>query len=275
MPFIQAFRCGLSHFDERPTMTAVKAAVKRVLPRRLVEEIQKQMSMRVVKRYEGLSTLDAFSKIYRDGTWRTEGDETTDYSSGSGSHHPSRVDPYVIEVARFLTTLGHKPDAVDLGCGDFHVGSRIAEFCGRYIACDIVPSLIEFNRAKFHDLDVEFRTLDISTDELPNGDVVFVRQVLQHLTNQQIAHIISELSEKYKYLVLTEHLPATPGFVANLDKTVGPHTRLSVGSGVVLTQAPFDLVPLEQSELCRVKDGDGVILTTLYKLRASDTDSGE
>ena len=39
------------------------------------------------------------------------------------------------------------------------------------------------------DLDVDFRVLDITSDEIPPGDVCFVRQVLQHLSNQSIINL--------------------------------------------------------------------------------------
>jgi hypothetical protein len=79
---------------------------------------------------------------------------------------------------------------VDLGCGDFNVGSQLRPYCSEYVACDIVQSLIERNKLKFADRGVEFRALDMASDPLPAGDVVFIRQVLQHMSNAQILALL-------------------------------------------------------------------------------------
>jgi hypothetical protein len=100
----------------------------------------------------------------------------------------------------------------------------------------VVPSLIDRNRRLFASLDVDFRVLDMTTDPLPPADVVFLRQVLQHLSNGQIHAVVSKITTAYRYLVLTEHLPALDTFTPNLDKAVGPQTRLNSGrppSGIV------------------------------------------
>jgi len=155
---------------------------------------------------------------------------------------------------------------VDLGCGDFIVGSRIRRLCDKYIACDIVEPVISWNKQKYKDMNVDFRVLDISKDDLPGGDIVFIRQVLQHLSNDHIAGAISQLAAKYKYLVLTEHLPSSIIFNHNLDKPAGSYIRIALNSGVVLTSAPFNLKVKENSVLCEVADDDGVIRTNLYRL---------
>jgi hypothetical protein len=40
-----------------------------------------------------------------------------------------------------------KLSAFDLECGDFMVGSQLRELCDRFVACDVVASLIERNTA--------------------------------------------------------------------------------------------------------------------------------
>ena len=76
---------------------------------------------------------------------------------------------------------------MSLGCGDFNVGAQLRDLCGAYIACDIVELLIAYNRERFAELGVDFRRLDIIDKPIPEGDVIILRQVLQHLSNSQIA----------------------------------------------------------------------------------------
>lgn len=133
----------------------------------------------------------------------------------------------------------------------------------------MVPALIERNKKKFAAAQVDFRCLNIIDDDLPPGDIVFLRQVLQHLSNAQIARVVPKLS-RYKFLILTEHLPATPSFPPNRDKPTGGGTRLPQNSGVVLTAPPFLLKPKSESILCTtpesIANSPGLITTILYEL---------
>ena len=166
-----------------------------------------------------------------------------------------------------MKSLDNKPRVVDLGCGDFSVGSQIRPHCGTYIACDVVEPLIERNKEKYRGLDVDFCALDITTDELPDGDVVFIRQVFQHLSNELIIKVLPIISSKYRYLLLTEHVPSSPTFIPNIDKPTGPDTRLANASAVVLTSPPFNLKVRRAEVLCEVLEAGSIIQTHLYQLR--------
>lgn len=210
---------------------------------------------------------EVFRRIYTEHLWGRSSDTSRPFFSGSGSHDPAVVATYLEAVRRFLGTLPAKPNAVDLGCGDFAVGTRIRPLCAGYIACDVVPELIEFNREQFGSLQVEFTTLDLTIDELPAGDVVFVRQVFQHLSNEQILKATRKIAATYRYLILTEHLPASAEFEHNLDKPPGPDIRMAIGSGIVLGSQPFNLRPVHERRLCQARELGGLIVTTLYALR--------
>jgi SAM-dependent methyltransferase len=247
-----------------------EAAIKAILPKPLVEAIGNYRTKKVLEEYRSLSTQEAFTRIYEKGLWGKSGDSLQPFFSGLGSHDQTIVSTYIKSVQVFLSTFAEKPNVVDLGCGDFFVGSKIRPLCGNYIACDIVPKLIEFNKEKYKALSVDFRVLDLTSDELPNGDIVIVRQVLQHLSNEQILCGLPKISSKYKYLILTEHLPAVKDFEHNLDKPAGPDIRASIASGIVLTSPPFNLKPKSERELCQA-DAAGeiiptIIQTTLYQL---------
>lgn len=244
----------------------IRDAMKTVLPGAWVQSIRQRRARLFSQQCTGLDAQQIFSRIYESGAWGRSGDRAQPFFSGSGSHDEAIVAPYVEAVRAFLATFERKPDVVDLGCGDFSVGARLRPCCGAYTACDIVPQLIEFNRTRFAALDVDFRTVDLIADPLPAGDVVFVRQVLQHLSNAQIAQAIPKIRAAYRFLVLTEHLPGLPDFVPNLDKQPGIGVRTGAGSGVVLTRPPFDLAPVDERVLCEVTEFGGVIRTTLYTL---------
>lgn len=221
--------------------------------------------------FAGLTNQEVFEKIYADGSWGTDADGQP--WSGSGSHTPHIVQAYVDAVVRFLDRLDTRPTVVDLGCGDFNIGSKIAPVADRYIACDIAPGIIDRNARLARHGSVEFRTLDLVTDDLPAGDVALVRQVLQHLRNDDIRAFIERIgrTRPYRYLVVTEHIPAAKRFPANVDIPSGSWTRVMFGSGVDLEQPPFNLRCLSRETLCEVRepayDRDAIIRTVGYRLR--------
>jgi hypothetical protein len=122
------------------------------------------------------------------------------------------------------------------------------------------------NTVAYRDLNVDFRCLDMTTSPLPRGDVAFVRQVLQHLSNSQILQIVSKLYT-FNYVVLTEHLPSIGDFAPNMDKTMGDSVRAqrAIPSAVVLTEPPFSFRPKSSDVLCRVSYPNGIVETTLYE----------
>jgi hypothetical protein len=76
---------------------------------------------------------------------------------------------------------------------------------------------------------------------LPPADVCLVRQVLQHLTNDDIHRALPHL-RAYPYVVVTEHLPVAMAR-PNANKRPGPGVRATRGSGVVLHEPPFSWPP--------------------------------
>lgn len=161
---------------------------------------------------------------------------------------------------------------VDLGCGDFTVGSKLLPFCSNYIGVDIVEPLIKYNKETHGNATTSFLHLDIINDELPNGDVCFVRQVLQHLSNSQILAILKKV-EKYRWVFITEHYPAKHIEVKpNIDKVHRADIRLYLNSGVYLSEPPFSLPREDLRMVLEVPDcgenqgsANGVIRTYLYK----------
>lgn len=245
----------------------IRRTARKLFPEVIVTFLRGQRLRRFKKGAAHMSTQQVFTKIYEEGIWGTSTDTDQPYYSGSGSHDADITETYVGHVSSFLKKFAEKPNVVDLGCGDFSVGSQLRNFCDRYVACDIVPPLIAHNRRRFSNLNVDFRVVDLTCDELPEGDVVFIRQVLQHLPNAEILQALPRIVARYRFIVLTEHVPDRPDFMANIDKPAGPDIRLERSSGLVLTHPPFSLAPLEISKLCEISEFGGLVQTLVYRLR--------
>ena len=209
----------------------------------------------------GKPASEIFETIYRKNVWG--GRLTREYHSGSGSRDTSIVGPYIAAVSAYLDKIG-QPSIVDLGCGDFHVGRMLLNHTSKCIACDIVADVIEFNRRHIKAPNLEFRTVNAIEDDLPKAEVVLVRQVLQHLSNGDVAKILPKLKQ-YKFALITEHIPGSDGFVPNMDKDTGPDHRVNFGSGLVLEAPPFNFVARSSQALCEVREHGGIIRTTAYE----------
>jgi SAM-dependent methyltransferase len=201
------------------------------------------------------------AQIYEKNLW---GGERFDFYSGSGSHHPDLVDPYVEVVSEFLQSFDEPLRVVDLGCGDFNVGRKLVTFTKSYEAVDIVPELIERNRKTFQADRLTFHCLDIASEEWPDGDCVILRNVLQHLSNAEISSIVNKLP-CYDYLIVTEHIPEGE-FTPNADIISGQGIRLKKGSGVDLTAPPFEFRAKHSEQWLSLpaKDASGLVVTTCF-----------
>lgn len=198
------------------------------------------------------TTQEIFENIYRNKLWGGRKRFWQRFYSGTGSY---AIGAYVEAILPLIAGR----DVVDLGCGDFSVGRRLVKYASKYIACDIARPVIEHNAAKF--AGVDFRVVDAIEDVLPPGDVILIRQVLQHLDNASVSKVLGKLG-RYKRAIITEHVPSR-SFTPNLDMPTGAGNRLALQSGLVLTVAPFSLPAGET--ICEVPQHGGIIRTILHK----------
>jgi hypothetical protein len=104
-----------------------------------------------------------------------------------------------------------------------------------------VPSLVEHLNKKYKTEMAEFKCVNIVEDELPDGDLCLIRQVLQHLSNAEIERVLHN-ARKFKYLIIKEHYPSPKTkFASNLDIPYGPSVRVQFDSEIVLDEPPFNL----------------------------------
>jgi len=209
----------------------LKATAKTLLPRSVIASYR---SLRLAIARRTNARRDArtvFTEIYDKCLWgRRNG-------SGRGSSE-SAATAYVATIRHFIAEHRIK-SVVDLGWGDFQVGSRLQVPGVKYVGVDIVPSLIERHRLQGAMDDATFFCLDICRDDLPDAELCLIRQVFQHLSNNEIIAVLSKLN-KYQFVIVTEHYPAFL-HVANRDKPHGADTRLIEGSAVCLDEPPFGI----------------------------------
>jgi hypothetical protein len=187
---------------------------------------------------------EVFSEIYSSRRWG-EGDE---FDSGSGSRGEAATS-YTTYVRHLIGETDAR-SAVDIGCGDFRVAAQFVDALESYEGLDIVKTVVERNTELHGRPGVRFTLMDVSVEDPPDAEICLIRQVLQHLSNAEIAAILDRC-RKYPLVVITEHQPS-PDIAGqpNVDKPHGPDTRLDVGSWVDISRPPFDCSPV--SEVLRV-----------------------
>ncbi len=250
----------------------IKKILKVVLPNFIIKFLKSLYTSLKLLKFTKMTNRQIFSEIYKKKLWSPEKEKKNfEFYSGSGSHYKEFQDIYIDEIRKFLLTFSSKPDVVDLGCGDFTIGSKVRQYCKNYIAVDIFEDLIKDNKKRYSNLNVDFKVLDITKEELPAGNICFLRQVLQHFSNNNIQNFLKQIDGKYKYLVLTEHLPNNSFFKPNIDIATGPQIRLYKNSGVILTERPFNLKVIDTKNICNISSKqilgfEGVLNTKIYHL---------
>lgn len=219
--------------------------IEKIADRFLPNFLRKIIVLLVLKlekfRNRKLPVKKVFTQIYEKNKWgKAENDV---YYSGPGSSEEEIITPYVNYITNFLSSYPKKPVIVDLGCGDFEIGKNFISLSSKYIGVDVVDTLIEHNAKKYSGNDkVEFICLDIISDKLPDGEICLIRQVLQHLSNEQILTVLKKL-DQYKVTFITEHYPEdNPNIIPNIDKSHGKFIRAYLNSGVYLDKAPFNIL---------------------------------
>lgn len=200
--------------------------------------------------FAGMTNQEIFDYIYLNGIWNTE---DTNLSSGPGSRDEGGANAYADAVKSFFGANCKELRAADVGCGDFQVGSKLFSSFKSYLGLDVSDVIISRNKSVFGFANVRFQNFDLTRDSLPDADVLFVRQVFQHLSNEDISKFILRVNDSggVKWLIVTEHLPDFE-YVPNLDKRTGAGVRTDKESGVDVSEDPFLLKFIEKKELLRV-----------------------
>jgi SAM-dependent methyltransferase len=136
--------------------------------------------------------MNIFEHIYRNDLWHG--------GSGPGSL-PSVNRPYI----RFLQSfLRHNQieTVVDLGCGDWQFSRRVDWGKARYLGLDVVPHVLEANRRRYGGAAVEFNVSPADPKDIPGADLLLIKDVFQHLSNEKV-HGYVNVFPKFKYVLVT------------------------------------------------------------------------
>jgi SAM-dependent methyltransferase len=169
---------------------------------------------------------EAFTKIYINGVWDGPG------SSGNGSRIENTG-----EYVAFLQNFMKQNDihsVVDAGCGDWQFSQYIDWTGIDYKGFDVVKYILDLNKERYPGQNIGFFHADIIDGDLPQADLLVCKDVLQHLSNDQITRFLKQLP-KFKYCLITNDIYPQHTITQNEDIICGEYRPLD------LTVPPFNI----------------------------------
>ncbi len=182
------------------------------------------------KKVAELDNESIFTKIYETGEWGRN--EKGEGFSGLGSSLENAT-PYMMCLQDFIKKNNIK-SVVDLGCGDWTFSQEINWDGVQYTGIDVVKRLIDKNNELFASENIRFIHEDAVKADFPPADLLICKDVLQHLSNKDVARILKQIS-KYNHCLITNDVNPETDTADNREIYSGGARELD------LTTAPFNL----------------------------------
>ena len=170
-----------------------------------------------------LPSEEKFRRIYRTNHWGGSGSKSGEGASTEQTAVLRRAIPALLERLGVAVLL-------DVPCGDYHWMRHVELPVSRYIGGDIVPEIVERNRERYGDDRRRFVTLDLTSDPLPEANLLLCRDGLVHLSFDDIRRALANIKESGSEYLLTTTFPDEE---TNQDITTGDWRVLN------LQKAPF------------------------------------
>ena len=138
-----------------------------------------------------------FTDIYDKKKW---GSKNGKGSSGSGSNCSPDTKWYISLLMRHIEETESK-SICDMGCGDWEFSKTIDWSGLHYTGIDCVKSVIDNNRLNYEKDNIKF--IHGEAGDIPKGyDLVILKDVIQHWTDEQIEESLPQIISNNKYVFL-------------------------------------------------------------------------
>lgn len=192
----------------------------------------------------GAPAADVFSTIYRENIW---GNPESRSGWGSTMAGPNGTELIRAALARLLDELAIT-SIVDVPCGDFNWFQTVNLREAHYLGADIVPELIERNNAQYGSPRVRFQQADLSSWAPPPADLIIVRDLLIHLTNEEARCCLRNVAGSGARTLLISNYA---GIRRNGDTFTGGLRMYN------LRRPPFTEFDFSAAVIGEIPDGDG------------------
>ena len=176
-----------------------------------------------------------FDAVYRCGLWGP--------GSGVGSNPNGEAAEYIRIIADLAAKNGWR-SAIDAGCGDGLVTQAIGTASGmRIVGIDCVSRILPLSTDQ-----VEYRTGDITrVTELPNANVLLVKDVLHHWPNDLVRRWLREViqTRRWRYLICTQDRHQH-----DHDTHLGGYRALDPARPPLSEFGPWQIIPYHHKAVC-------------------------
>jgi 2-polyprenyl-3-methyl-5-hydroxy-6-metoxy-1,4-benzoquinol methylase len=160
---------------------------------------------------------NTFSKIYQKNIW----------GNGSGLGSSLNYNTAYIDFLQELMKEANIKNVLDIGCGDWQFSQHIDWSDIQYTGIDCVKAVIDTNNSKFGSSNIRFLHIDPTVegdytlvyDELPkNCDLVILKDVLQHWSNESIIKFMDKLiNQGHKHILIVNNFKNAEGENRNIN----------------------------------------------------------
>jgi len=204
------------------------------------------------ERLSGRTAESVFTEIYQKNLFK--GNESR---SGTGSNL-KQTEIIRRELPNILNELKIQ-SMLDIPCGDFFWLKEIDLSFLSYIGADIVDDIISSNNKKYAKQNRNFIKLDILEDDLPKVDLILCRDLLVHISFNDIKKAVNNIKKsQIKYILTTSF----PNLKQNNDIITGDWRKLNLQIPPISFPNPMKQI----LEKCTEKNGTDKSLL-LYQIK--------
>ncbi len=169
-----------------------------------------------------------FNLIYKTNFW-----SSNESVSGLGSEKKNTIN-IEKEIVHIINKYQIK-SVLDAPCGDFNWIKNVLNKDLNYTGGDIVKEIIDQNIMKFKEKNLKFIKLDITSENLPEADLMICRDCLIHFSLKNIKLFLENFkNSNINYILLTTYkLKDKNKVITNIDIPDGEFREID------LTQPPF------------------------------------
>lgn len=144
------------------------------------------------------TTSDVFAAIYKEDFWNS-------MESKSGVGSTLEATAVIREQLPNIISQFSIKSMLDTPCGDYNWMKLVQKNCS-YIGGDIVEEAVKRNQQLYGSDAVQFQKIDITVDPIPKVDLIFCRDCLQHISDNQVRKALRNFKNSgSKYLLVTSY----------------------------------------------------------------------
>ena len=148
-----------------------------------------------------MSLQDKFENIYEKSLWGKNWKGEGGSGKGDGTSPDSRM--WIKYITEFIKEHNIGKIA-DLGCGDWKFSRFIPwkELGVQYVGYDVVEKVVENNNKEYSSTHVKFEHGDITAADVKGYNLVIIKDVLQHLSDEDILKVLDKVLAENQYVII-------------------------------------------------------------------------